>query len=176
MGFTSCFKDMFPGWVATTPVQRSILLPMQVTLAHVGARAGKKDEFDALTAVYLERCSAFARCNAEAFRTEQALLDWLGKQRGRTPAAVLLLDSRGKQLSSEGFAGWLGTRRDQGAQHIVFAIGPADGWSDGARKQADLLLSLGPLTLARALARLVMAEQLYRAFTILTGHPYHTGH
>lgn len=153
-----------------------ILLLMQVTLAHVGARAGKKDGFDALTAVYLDRCAAFARCGTEAFRTEQSLLEWLGKQQGRTPAAAVLLDSRGKQLSSEGFAGWLGARRDQGTQHIVFAIGPADGWSEGARKQAELLLSLGPLTLAHALARLVMAEQLYRAFTILTGHPYHGGH
>jgi len=149
---------------------------MQVTLAHVGARAGKSDGFDSLTGVYLGRCAAFAKCTTEAFRTEQALLDWLAKQQGRTPAAAVLLDSRGKQLSSEGFAGWLGARRDQGAQHIVFAIGPADGWTEGARKQAELLLSLGPLTLAHALARLVMAEQLYRAFTILTGHPYHAGH
>jgi 23S rRNA (pseudouridine1915-N3)-methyltransferase len=79
-------------------------------------------------------------------------------------------------MSSEVFAAWLGTRRDEGAQHIVFAIGPASGWSDAAREQAKLLLSLGPMTLAHALARLVAAEQLYRAFTILTGHPYHGGH
>ena len=61
-------------------------------------------------------------------------------------------------------------------QHIVFCVGPADGWSDAARKRAQLLLSLGPFTLAHALARLVVAEQIYRAFTILTGHPYHSGH
>jgi len=58
----------------------------------------------------------------------------------------------------------------------LFAVGPADGWSEEARSQARLLLSLGPMTLAHALARLVMAEQLYRTFTILTGHPYHKGH
>ena len=67
-------------------------------------------------------------------------------------------------------------RRDEGAQHLVFAIGPASGWSDSARARAGLLLSLGPMTMAHALARLVLAEQIYRAFTILSGHPYHGGH
>jgi len=104
------------------------------------------------------------------------MLEWLGKQLGRTAAIPVLLDSRGRQMSSETFAAWLGARRDEGAQHIVFAIGPANGWSDAARGKANLLLSLGQLTLAHSLARLVMAEQIYRAFTILTGHPYHAGH
>ena len=89
---------------------------------------------------------------------------------------AVLLDSRGRTMSSEAFAGWLGARRDEGSQHIVFAVGPASGWSETARKNAQLLLSFGPMTMAHALARLVMAEQLYRAFTILTGHPYHAGH
>jgi 23S rRNA (pseudouridine1915-N3)-methyltransferase len=89
---------------------------------------------------------------------------------------AVLLDSRGRQMTSEAFADWLGARRDEGAQHIVFAIGPASGWSEAARERANLLLSLGPMTMAHSLARLVAAEQLYRAFTILTGHPYHVGH
>jgi 23S rRNA (pseudouridine1915-N3)-methyltransferase len=149
---------------------------MNLTLAHIGARPGSKDEVDALTTVYLGRCSPFAHCHTEAFRTEEAMLDWLKKLEGRTPAVAVLLDGRGKQMSSEAFAKWLGARRDEGSQQIVFAIGPASGWSEEARKRANLLLSLGPMTLAHALARLVMAEQLYRAFTILTGHPYHSGH
>ncbi|HVY13382.1 MAG TPA: 23S rRNA (pseudouridine(1915)-N(3))-methyltransferase RlmH [Alphaproteobacteria bacterium] len=149
---------------------------MQVTLAHVGARAKTGDAMDALTRSYLERCSAFGRCGAEAFRTEQAFLEWLKQRQGRTPAFAVLLDSRGKQMASEPFAKWLGEQRDQGVQQMVFAIGPADGWSAEALAQARLKLSLGPFTLAHALARLVMAEQLYRASTILTGHPYHTGH
>jgi len=95
---------------------------------------------------------------------------------GRTPVVSVLLDSRGRQMNSEAFAAWMGARRDEGAQHLVFAIGPASGWSEAARLQARLLLSLGPMTMAHALARLVMAEQIYRAFTILSGHPYHTGH
>jgi len=104
------------------------------------------------------------------------MLQWLSRQQGRTAAVTVLLDSRGRQMTSEVFAAWLGARRDEGAQHIVFAIGPADGWSQAARERAQLELSLGPMTFAHALARLVMAEQLYRAFTILCGHPYHTGH
>ena len=150
--------------------------PMNLTLAHIGARPGSKDEIDELAASYLKRCSGFARCQTQTFRTEEALLDWLKRLEGRTSAVAVLLDGRGRAMSSEAFAAWLGGQRDAGAQQIVFAIGPASGWSDGARKRADLLLSLGPMTLAHALARLVMAEQLYRAFTILTGHPYHSGH
>ncbi|MGO9316485.1 MAG: 23S rRNA (pseudouridine(1915)-N(3))-methyltransferase RlmH [Terracidiphilus sp.] len=149
---------------------------MNLTLAHIGARPAAKDEFEALTALYLGRCSKFARCNAESFRTEKALLDWLDKQQGRTPAFAVLLDSRGRLMSSEAFAAWLGARRDQGTQHLVFAVGPPSGWSDEARKRAQLLLSLGPMIMAHNLARLVIAEQIYRAFTILSGHPYHAGH
>lgn len=152
---------------------------MQVTLAHVGGRAAKKDAFEALAADYLDRCSAFARCANESFRSEPAFLDWLDRQQGRTPVVPVLFDSRGRQMTSEAFAAWLGARRDQGAQHLVFAIGPADGWSGAARERATrqgALLSLGTFTLPHALARLVVAEQVYRAFTILSGHPYHCGH
>jgi 23S rRNA (pseudouridine1915-N3)-methyltransferase len=149
---------------------------MHLTLAHIGVRPGSKDQFDALAQSFLERCSKLARCQTEAFRTEQAMLDWLRRQQGRTSPLAVLLDSRGRQMTSEAFATWLGARRDDGVQHIVFAIGPASGWSGAAREQAQLLLSFGPMTMAHALARLVMAEQLYRAFTILTGHPYHAGH
>lgn len=88
----------------------------------------------------------------------------------------MLLDARGKALSSEQLAKWLGERRDSGQQMIVFAIGPANGWSDGASGHAQTVLSLGPMTLPHELARLVLTEQLYRAFTILAGHPYHIGH
>jgi 23S rRNA (pseudouridine1915-N3)-methyltransferase len=153
---------------------------MHLTLAHIGPRpaapAKSKDGFDALTQLYLDRCSVFAQCQSQAFRTEEALLQWLAKQQGRAPAVAVLLDSRGRQMTSEAFAAWLGARRDQGAQHIVCAIGPADGWSGAALDKAQLKLSLGPMTMAHALARLVVAEQIYRAFTILTGHPYHRGH
>jgi len=153
---------------------------MQLTLAHIGPRATTAtrsgDGFAKLTDLYLERCAPFARCSAEAFRNEQALLEWIEKLQGRTVPVAILLDSRGLNLTSEAFAAWLGKRRDGGAQHLVFAIGPADGWSATARERAQLLLSLGPMTMAHSLARLVLAEQIYRATTILSGHPYHSGH
>lgn len=153
-----------------------MLLSMEITLAHVGSRTGSKDGCESLIRAYLERCSGFARCQAEGFRSEAALLERLARRGGRTPALAVLLDGRGRQMSSEDFAAWLGARRDEGVQQIVFAVGPADGWSEAARGRAQLLLSLGPMTLAHDLARLVMAEQIYRAVTILTGHPYHVGH
>lgn len=149
---------------------------MRVTLAHIGPRSASRDPFDSLVASYLERCSAFVETDARTFRTEADLFEWLRRQSGRVPATAVLLDSRGRTMTSEAFARWIGIRRDEGSQHLVFAVGPADGWSDEARSGAALLLSLGAFTMAHALARLVLAEQLYRAFTILAGHPYHTGH
>jgi len=149
---------------------------MQIVLAHIAPRPQAKDPFENLIATYLDRCATSARCQSESFRSEHALFDWLDRQQRRAPAIKVLLDTRGRQMTSEAFAEWLGRQRDNGAQQIVFAVGPADGWSDEARKRATLLLSLGTFTLAHALARLVLAEQIYRAFTILTGHPYHSGH
>ena len=157
---------------------------MQLTLAHIGPKSpksGPKSHYEALIRFYLDRITPYIPCQSEAFPTEAAFLAWLAqpKQSGkasRLPALPILLDSRGRQLASTEFAAWLGARRDQGIQHMVFAIGPADGWSAQAHSQAGLLLSFGPITLAHELARLVLAEQLYRACTILAGHPYHSGH
>jgi 23S rRNA (pseudouridine1915-N3)-methyltransferase len=149
---------------------------MRITLAHIGPRSGVKGDFEPAIQEFLERCSSVFRCQTEGFRNEDAFLNWLDKQQGRTPAYAVFLDSRGKQMSSEAFASWLGARRDEGSQHVVFAVGPASGWSDKARKRAQLLLSFGQMTIAHAMARLLMAEQIYRACTILTGHPYHSGH
>ncbi len=152
---------------------------MQVTLAHIGPKAGKNDICDGLVRDYLKRCAAVMRCEVEGFRDQKAMFEWLGRQRGRTEAVLLLLDSRGRQMTSEALAAWLGKHRDNGTQHVVFAVGGPDGWSEEAREETARRggwLSLGPMTLAHSLARLVMAEQLYRACTILTGHPYHTGH
>jgi 23S rRNA (pseudouridine1915-N3)-methyltransferase len=151
---------------------------MRVTLAHIGSQAKPRDHYDALIGNYLKQCTGVARCESEAFRSQKALFDWLDHQRGRTEPHVFLLDLTGRQMTSEQLAGWLRARRDEGAQRIVFAVGPADGWSEETRAEATRcgrLLSLGPMTLAHQLARLVMAEQLYRACTILTGHPYHRG-
>ena len=150
-------------------------LTLQLILAFVAQRS-RSELLDPAIGKYLERIASYADIEAAGFRTEDALLASVTRHRARTPAWLVMLDSRGEAFSSEALSRWLGTRRDSGQQTIVFAIGPAGGWSAEARKCAQTLLSLGPLTLPHELARLVLAEQLYRAFTILSGHPYHTGH
>ena len=86
---------------------------------------------------------------------------------------IVALDERGKTMTSAAFAAWLGRQRDSGRRHAAFLIGGPDGHGAAVRDKAQLLLSLGPMTLAHGLARAVLAEQLYRATTILAGHPYH---
>lgn len=152
---------------------------MQITLAQIGSSPRSQDAYEELVRDYLRRCVGVAHCGTEAFRNEAPFLDWISRQKARTEPVVMMLDGRGRQMSSEALADWLGACRNEGTQHVVFAIGPADGWSENAQTEAKRLgrlLSLGPMTLAHQLARLVMAEQIYRACTILTGHPYHKGH
>jgi len=91
----------------------------------------------------------------------------------QTPVKTVLLDERGKDLSSERFAQILGDWRDGGTRECRFVLGAADGHSDDDRAQADLLLAFGKATWPHLLARAMLAEQLYRATTILAGHPYH---
>ena len=151
---------------------------MKITLSAISPRRSrpKTDLSDRILAEYVQRTILYSQCESQLFDNEVALLDWLDNQAGRTAAYAILLDSGGKQYSSEEFAGRIGQLRDEGTQRLVLAIGPADGWSAAARQRADLLLSLGRMTLPHQLARVVLAEQVYRAFTILAGHPYHSGH
>ena len=142
---------------------------------HLDSR-GRDRPFEVIWNLYFARLSALTRASATTVRGEAALLDRVGRERGRVPALLVLLDSRGRQLSSQGFSQWLGAQRDGGLQTLILAVGPADGWSEEARGRAGMLLSLGPMTLPHELARLVLVEQVYRAFTILAGHPYHSGH
>jgi len=86
------------------------------------------------------------------------------------------MDTRGKPFSSEEFASFLGDYQDRNPLPLLFAIGPADGFTESARQKAQHTISLGNMTLPHELARVVLLEQLYRAFTILKGHPYHSGH
>ncbi len=90
-------------------------------------------------------------------------------------ARLIALDSRGKALSSEDFAALLGRWCDAGTAEAAFAIGGAEGLDPEFRAEAALVLSLGPQTWPHMLVRAMLAEQLYRAQTILTGHPYHRG-
>lgn len=148
-----------------------------VQCAVMTERSGNKAEPAAmLVSDYVTRASRFSPCETQLFPSETAFLAWLDRSSGRSPVHLILLDSRGKQLSSDELAEVVGRQRDSGAQRLVFAIGPADGWSDAARARANLLLSFGRITLPHQLARVVLAEQVYRALTILAGHPYHSGH
>lgn len=150
---------------------------MHWTLAHIGNRFPAADPAETLTRTWLGRVTGQAQAESIAYRSEADLFESLSRSKqGRTAPLLVFLDSCGKQMSSEAFAAWLAARRDEGTRHILFAIGPASGWSEESRARANLLLSLGPMIMAHALARAVLAEQLYRAYTILSGHPYHTGH
>ena len=125
-----------------------------------------------MAAEYVSRAARYVPCTVEQFVSEEALLGWLDTRTGRTTATLIVFDRMGKPLASEEFAAQLRRLRDAGAQMVVLAIGPADGWSAKARARADLLISFGPITLPHELARVVLAEQIYRALTTLRGHPY----
>lgn len=91
----------------------------------------------------------------------------------QTPFRTVMLDERGKQLSSQEFAKILGRWRDGGIREARFVIGAADGHADAERDQADLLVAFGKATWPHLLARAMLMEQLFRATAILAGHPYH---
>ena len=91
----------------------------------------------------------------------------------QTPLKTVLLDERGKDLSSERLAAILEGWRDGGMRECRFILGAADGHSEAEREEADLLLAFGKATWPHLLARAMLAEQLYRATTIIAGHPYH---
>ncbi len=88
-------------------------------------------------------------------------------------AALLAMDERGKALTSPGFAALLAELRDGGRGEAVFLLGGADGHADRLRARADRTLSFGPMVWPHMLARAMLAEQLYRAVSILAGAPYH---
>ena len=90
-----------------------------------------------------------------------------------TPSREVLLDERGSQLSSEAFAALLGSWRDDGVREARFHIGAADGHGADIRAGADLLLGFGAMTWPHLLVRSMLIEQLWRATSILAGHPYH---
>jgi 23S rRNA (pseudouridine1915-N3)-methyltransferase len=136
----------------------------------------KSAPIQALTAEYLKRLTRFAACEARELLSENALLKLAEKSSGRTPPVLVLLDSRGRQLTSEEIANFLEYHQSHATQELLFAVGPADGWSDDTRARASTVLSFGKITLPHELARVVLLEQLYRGFTILKGHPYHGGH
>lgn len=85
----------------------------------------------------------------------------------------IVLDERGKAVASEAFAGLMQLQLDHGTSDMTFVIGGPDGHAPETRERADLLLSFGPMTWPHRLVRVMLFEQIYRAVTIMTGHPYH---
>lgn len=147
---------------------------MKLTIAWIGKT--KNPAIEALTKEYLERISRYVDSQGQALSDEPALLNLCARVRTRPAQTLVLFDTRGKQLSSEDFADFLRNHEDRNPRPLVLAIGPADGFSDEVRGSASAILSIGRMTLAHEVARVVVLEQVYRALTILRGHPYHTGH
>lgn len=150
---------------------------MRITIAAVGRlRSGPEQE---LLAEYLRRLNwpysikeveEKRRLDPPALKRREGelLLQALPKQ-----AVLLALDGRGKALSSESFAALIGRLQDDGTGDLAFVIGGAEGLAEEIRAAADHVISLGAMTWPHLLVRIMLAEQLFRAQSILTGHPYH---
>ena len=152
---------------------------MKIKVAWIGKT--KEPAIETLTGEYLKRISRYARVAGVALKDEAAVLALASgerhekRSRNQQRHKLILLDSRGKQFSSEELAEFL-EREQVNATPLLFAIGGSDGFSEEARRHAGVILSLGKMTLPHELARVILVEQLYRAFTILKSHPYHLGH
>ena len=158
---------------------------MRIVLACVGrAKAGAERD---LAARYIERAAAAGRSlgfsgatvaerdESRARRPADRMREEAHALRGTvSPGAVLvLLDERGAALDSPAFAARLGRARDDGASAFVLAIGGPDGLAPDLHREAALVLAFGAMTWPHQLVRIMAAEQIYRAVTILAGHPYH---
>ena len=147
---------------------------MKLSIAWIGKT--KEPPIETLTDEYLKRLSRYADAQGMALKDESALLKLCGHEARPVRHTLVLLDRSGKQLSSEELAEFLRDHQNRNPFPLLFAVGPANGFAAATRQEAKFLLSLGKMTLAHELARVVLLEQLYRAFTILKGHPYHLGH
>lgn len=136
----------------------------------------------ALVAEYLQRLSHFAPCEVSEIKEPSATGDErrvIAAEGAKLLAAiarddyVVLLDERGKEIPSTGLADFINARQLDGIKRLALIIGGFAGVSDEVRKRAQFTLSLSRLTLTHELARVILTEQLYRAFTLLAGLPYH---
>ena len=129
----------------------------------------RRAEVRAILADYIKRLGHHSPIEITEVRDAVAALKKLDADR---PTAVVLLDAKGKSMTSEAFATWLGELRDRSTRELVFLCGDADGFPEALRQRAHQKLSLGAMTFSHELARVMLAEQLYRAFAILSGSPY----
>jgi 23S rRNA (pseudouridine1915-N3)-methyltransferase len=136
------------------------------------ARAGGIGRQHGITAVAVEEIAVSKLREARARMAEEG-----EKLAGRIPqgAHIIALDSRGKGMTSEAFTEMLAAMRDAGARDLVFLIGGPDGLDIGPNIKPGRSLAFGPQTWPHLLVRVMLAEQIYRALTILGNHPYHRG-
>ena len=118
---------------------------------------------------YVKRISRSSPIEIVDARDAAAVLKRLDANRA---AASVLMDAGGKAYDSDAFAKWLGELRDRGIREVIFVCGDADGFPDGLRARVKQKLSLSAMTYSHELARVMLAEQIYRAFAILSGSPY----
>ena len=129
----------------------------------------RRPELRAVFDDYIKRIGRFCPVKVNEVRDGQAALKRLDRDRA---AAALLLDAGGKVHDSLSLARWLGEQRDCGTREVIFVCGDADGFPEALRKRVAQKLSLSPMTYSHELARVMLAEQLYRGFAILSGSPY----
>ena len=129
----------------------------------------RRPELRAVFDDYVTRVGHVCPIEITEVRDEVAALKRLDADKAAT---VILLDAAGKNHDSNTLAKWLGEQRDRGTREIIFLCGDADGFPDALRERAHQKLSLSAMTFSHELARVMLAEQLYRAFAILSGSPY----
>lgn len=130
----------------------------------------RREELRAMIEDYERRIARYTEIDIREFRDGSPAA--LRKLKINPGATVVLLDAAGKQFTSQQFARWLGNVRDGGARELVFLCGDAEGFPEEIRSAAKQKISLSTLTMPHEFARVVLAEQIYRAFAILAGHPY----
>jgi len=130
----------------------------------------RRPELRALVDDYLSRIRHHAAVELTELRDSSPAA--LRKLKIDPSSTIVLLDAVGRQLTSEQFARWLGTHRDRGTRELVFLCGDAEGFPEALRRRATSKLALSTLTFSHELARVMLAEQLYRAFALLSGSPY----
>jgi 23S rRNA (pseudouridine1915-N3)-methyltransferase len=140
---------------------------MRIRLLMLGKT--RREELRNVLDDYVKRIGRHCPVEITEVRDGAAALKKLDADRAAT---VVLLDAGGKNLESNAFAKWLGEQRDRGTREIIFLCGDADGFPDALRQRAQQKLSLSAMTFSHELARVMLAEQLYRAFAILSGSPY----
>jgi 23S rRNA (pseudouridine1915-N3)-methyltransferase len=149
---------------------------MKLRVAWIQAKPGK-DKLTGvplLTGEFVQRIARYNPIETRELASEAALFKDVSSAKAKP--TLIVLDPRGQQMTSEELAKFLERHMQRGTQSMWFAVGGADGFTEKGREAAETLLSLSRMTLPHELARVVLLEQLYRAFTILKGHPYHTGH